>query len=177
MLNRRKIVKAAVAAPAILKLWPGLIREAQAVLTPTGLVPAGTFAEASALPNIPGTGGATTTQFPNLFKLNDGTAITTKAQWAQRRAQVKELYKFYWIGHFPGPSPISVVSGYPVDTPITTSGVGTMTQRTVYLRTGPGGAIPFWLNMYLPSSGSGPRLSAPVTTSAGAPSSTMDRRG
>jgi hypothetical protein len=155
-ISRRKLVAAGVAAPAIMKLWPALIREAKAVCTPTGLVPTGTLPEISALPMIQGPGGANTTQLPNLFVMLDGTPITTKAHWAQHRAEIKQMIQFYNWGHVPPPSPVNVV-GSPQDTTLSTAGVGTMLSRLQNLSTGPGGVIPFYVQMYIPqNSGPGP---------------------
>jgi hypothetical protein len=144
-INRRTLQRSAVAAPAIIKLWPALIREAKAICTPTGLGPS--FAEVGALPQI--------LQLPNPFVLNDGTPIITKVQWQQKRAEIKQIVQYYEVGHFPPPSPVSVVS-IDVDETITTT-QGTMNHKHVNLQTGPAGALPFSMNLYIPqNSGSGP---------------------
>jgi hypothetical protein len=144
-INRRTLLRSALAAPAIIKLWPALVREAKAICTPTGLGP--TFTEVGSLPQI--------LQHPNPFVLNDGTAITTKLQWEQRRAEFKQMIQYYEMGHMPPPSPVSVVSVDDNET-ITTS-AGTMNHQHVNLKTGPGGALPFTMNLYIPqNSGAGP---------------------
>lgn len=177
-INRRAVIKAGVAAPAIIKLWPALIREAKATLTPGGIVPQSVYQEVSALPNVNGPGGASTTQMPDLFAMatasggwNDGTTrISTKAQWWQRRSQLKEMFQFYWGGRVPPASPVTLIQQMP-DVRISTSGQPDMIQRTFYLKTGPGGALPFWLNLYLPTSTSSPYGSGPfpiILTTEGA---------
>jgi hypothetical protein len=146
MISKRRLLRSALATPALLTLP----RLARAVCTPTGLGPL--FTAPGSLPSL--------STLPNPFVLNDGTSITTKVQWAQRRAEVKQLIRYYLLGHEPPPSPVNVVSSS--DSVITASG-GTMNWRQVSLTTGPGGGVPFTMNVYFPTSGA-PRFPGPYPT-------------
>jgi hypothetical protein len=144
MLNRRKLLGSSLAAPAMLT-FPRL---AGAVCTPRGLGP--TCTAPGSLPSL--------TTLNNPFVLNNGTAITTKLQWQQRRAEMKQLVQYYMMGHAPPPVPVTVVGT--TDTVITASG-GTMTPRAVNLSAAcPGGPLSFSMNMYIPTAGA-PRFPGP----------------
>jgi hypothetical protein len=143
IFSRRRLLRLALAAPAILTL-PHL---AEATCTPTGLGPS--FTPPDSLPSV--------TTLPNPFALNNGTAITTKVQWLQRRAELKQAIQYYMMGHAPPPSPVTVVNT--TDSTITATN-GTMTKRVVNLTTAPGDALPFSMNLYIPTSGA-PRFPGP----------------
>jgi hypothetical protein len=172
MISRRKFIKAGVAAPAIIRLWPELVRECEAALSYNGIIAQNVFPEVPSLSQIQGPGGTNTTQMPNLFltlgtpntsnMFTSGTAITTKAQWWHHRAEIKAMLMFYINGRIPPSSPV-VLTSQLLDVSITNSG-GTMIQRTFNLATGPGAALPFFINMYLPTNASSPYGSGPYPT-------------
>ena len=90
---------------------------------------------------------------PNPYVFNNGTAVTTKAQWALKQFELREAYAAYWLGHIPPPSPVSL-TGTVNDA---TVGGTQMRNVQVNLQTGPAGAIKFGLNMYIPlNAGAGP---------------------
>ena len=80
----------------------------------------------------------------------NGFKITTQSQWQSRRVELKEAFLYYMYGHMPPSSPVSVVS---IDPDVL---LGPMIKRTVHLKTGPGGALPFSINLDIPASGGGP---------------------
>jgi hypothetical protein len=176
MLNRRKFIKGALAAPAILKLAPMTILDAWGAIGSGGIVAPGVFPEIAALNPVLGPGGAGTTMMPNPFVMYNGspignlfqtgTAITTKAQWYQHRAEVKAMLYYYYSGSFPLNSPVTLSSQL-ADVTInnTVSGTNyTMKRRTFNLNTGPSSNFPFFINMYLPTSTSTPYGSGPFPT-------------
>jgi hypothetical protein len=73
MLSRRKFIKAGVAAPAIIRLWPELVRECKAALSYNGIIAQNVFPEVQSLSQIQGPGGSRTTQMPNPFLMYNGS--------------------------------------------------------------------------------------------------------
>ena len=142
-ISRRRLLRSALAAPAVLVKWPALAQQARAILNQTIQLP-----PPSQLPVI--------SEWPDPFylNLNDYSGLkqypgqvrcTTKAQWTVRRSELIGEYKYYENGHAPPPSAVNLVS---TESDVA---IGTMTQRTYRLSTGPGGQLPFSMNFYLPN--------------------------
>ena len=104
----------------------------------------------SASPTFPPLNVVYNAQLPDPFTMYNGFKITTQSQWQSRRAELKEAFLYYMYGHMPPSSPVSVVS---IDPDVL---MGPMIKRTVHLKTGPGGALPFSINLYIPAGGGGP---------------------
>lgn len=70
-------------------------------------------------------------KLPDPFKLHDGTRITTKAQWACRRNEIKRNIEMYEIGPKPEPSPVEAsLSGDTLTVNVTTpDGTLTLTSK------------------------------------------------
>ena len=96
----------------------------------------------------------TTTELPDLFVSADGSRVRTKAQWLSRREELKEIIMNNEYGHPAPPSPVTVTGTAPDS--IINAGNGVVRKRTVKLKTGPGGAIPFTINIFLPGKEDGP---------------------
>jgi hypothetical protein len=48
-------------------------------------------------------------ELPDPFLMNDGTRVKTKADWAKRREEIKEIILYYQYGHIP-PAPGNVTA-------------------------------------------------------------------
>ena len=46
-------------------------------------------------------------EMPDVMTMNDGTRVTTHAQWNQRREEMKGILEYYELGHAP-PTPGNV---------------------------------------------------------------------
>jgi hypothetical protein len=139
-MNRRQLLRSALAAPAILKLSS----LAEAASPPAGF---------SQMPSIASMAAQST--FPDPFTRLNGSHITTKAQWWDtRRPEILEMLRFYMYGHPPPSSPVSFVNQR---NSTITSSLGTFMQRQVTLQTGAdraNGPLQFTIKMYLPTDSS-----------------------
>jgi|WetSurMetagenome_2_1015567.scaffolds.fasta_scaffold00351_9 hypothetical protein len=88
-------------------------------------------------------------ELPDLFLLNDGSRVSTRSQWDTRRAELRELILRYEYGHLAPPSPVHVVTTGPDS--LISSPDGSIRKREVILKTGPGGAIRFTVNLFIPA--------------------------
>jgi hypothetical protein len=104
----------------------------------------------SASPTFPPLNLVYNAQLPDPFTMYNGFKITTQSQWQSRRAELKDAFLYYMYGHMPPSSPVSVVS---IDPDVV---IGPIIKRTVHLKTGPGRALPFSINLHIPASGTSP---------------------
>jgi hypothetical protein len=175
MINRRKLIRAGIAAPFVCKgLWAALEEECRAAISIDGVLPQNYFPDPGSLAAVQGPGGSGTTQMPNPFVMfgtpntstmfQSGTAITTKAQWWQHRAELKAMITHYCKGSMPPRSPV-VVTQQLADVNVTSTG-GTVTRRVWNLASGPDPAnrLPFFLVMYIPQNTGTPYGSGPYPT-------------
>jgi hypothetical protein len=87
------------------------------------------------LPSVP--------EFPDVLTMRDGTKITTKKDWEEkRRPELKELFQHYMYGRFPA-KPEKVTAKLLFEDPKALNGKGTL--REVELTFGP----PEWPKIYL----------------------------
>jgi hypothetical protein len=85
-------------------------------------------------------------EMPDIFTMNDGTKVTTSAQWPARRAEIKQILEYYDTGFAP-PPPGNVV-GTVLDTEYTAGRKAK--YRLVHLSFGPEGKLGFDIGIYTP---------------------------
>jgi hypothetical protein len=85
-------------------------------------------------------------ELPDVMTMNDGTKVTTKAQWRQRREEIKEILKFYELGH--APPPPGNVSGQDIQSRLVSDGA--VKFRLVHLKFGPEGKLGFDIAVFTP---------------------------
>jgi hypothetical protein len=84
---------------------------------------------------------------PDPFLMLSGKRVSSPAEWAARREELKDIFSYYEYGHLP-PPPGNVTA---TDISTTTIYNGTATKKVVRLAMGPAGAITFDLNLYIPA--------------------------
>jgi hypothetical protein len=89
---------------------------------------------------------------PDVMVMNDGTKVTTPAQWHQRREEMKRILEHYELGH--APPPPGNVSGQDVKSFNLLD--GTVNYRLVHLKFGPGEKLGFDIAIFTPAKGKGP---------------------
>ena len=104
---------------------------------------------------------------PDPFKFQDGRAVKMPADWAARRAEIKQLFEKYVIGSLPPKPKLDRI--VPVEE---TKGNGYLT-RVVRLEYGPEGKITTQVTLTLPE-GKGP---FPVLIGGGGSAASLIRRG
>lgn len=87
---------------------------------------------------------------PDVLTMNDGTKVTTAAQWAKRREEMKRTLEYYAVGQMP-PAPGNV-QGTVLRTE-TVAG-GTVLYRLVHLTFGPGAKLALDIGIFTPMTGS-----------------------
>ncbi len=86
---------------------------------------------------------------PDVMVLNDGTKVTTRRQWEERRAEMTRVLSYYAIGQMP-PAPGNV-RGKQIRTE--TALGGTVTYRLVHLTFGPSEKLGLDIGVFTPSAG------------------------
>jgi len=81
--------------------------------------------------------------------MNDGTKVTTAAQWTQRRAEIRRILEYYTVGAMP-PAPGNV-KGRVVSAQTVLD--GTASYRLVHLTFGPDEKLSLDIGIFTPSSG------------------------
>lgn len=103
--------------------------------------PLGKFPSVSELPVRP--------EMPDVLTMNDGTKVTTAAQWAKRREEMKKILEYYAVGQMPPPP--GNVRGTVLKTE-TVAG-GTVQYRLVHLSFGPGEKLGLDIGIFTPTTG------------------------
>jgi hypothetical protein len=86
---------------------------------------------------------------PAVLTMNDGTPVTTPAQWLARREEMKRILEHYELGH--APPPPGNVSGQVLQSrPVLD---GTARFRLVHLQFGPGESLGFDVAVFTPAAG------------------------
>ncbi|MBL9199953.1 MAG: hypothetical protein JNL39_05565, partial [Opitutaceae bacterium] len=107
----------------------------------------------------------TRTALPDVLVMNDGTRVTTAAQWPERRAEILSTLEYYAVGQAP-PAPGNV-KGRVVKTQSLAN--GRFTYRLVHLTFGPGENLALDIGLYTPAgNGPFPTVIAPAGTPPGA---------
>jgi hypothetical protein len=113
----------------------------------TLLVPCAAAAAADVPATMPGPKGLPTREeMPDPLVMNDGTRVTTAAQWRARREEMKAILEEYEYGHMP-PAPGNVKGRETVAAKTLQNGV---TYRQVRLSFGPGEKLGFDLGIFTP---------------------------
>ena len=90
--------------------------------------------------------------YPSPFVFYNGTAVTNTTQWSQRKTELHNILDYFYRGHAPPASSVSVSLASSTDTTI-----GSITKRALSLRyTGQYGTLPFFINLFIPHASSGP---------------------
>jgi hypothetical protein len=104
---------------------------------------------------------------PDVLVMNDGTRITTPAQWSQRRREIRRILEYYAVGAMPPPPgnvKARVVSAQTVLD-------GAAQYRLVHLTFGPGEKLFLDIGIFTPATGSPfPAVISPSGTPPGATS-------
>lgn len=87
------------------------------------------------------------TELPDVLVTNDGTRVTSPAQWPQRRAEMRRTLEYYATGQMP-PAPGNV-KGIEVQTEIVAD--GKVKYRLVRLRFGPEEKLSFDIGIFTPA--------------------------
>lgn len=93
-------------------------------------------------------------EFPNPFLRNNGTIVSTKEDWMERRTEILEMLQKYEYGHLDLPAAVECLET-PVDSVIL-SGNFKMIRRSFSLKTGILNDIKYQVNLFFPSTGDGP---------------------
>jgi hypothetical protein len=91
-------------------------------------------------------------EMPNVMTMNDGTKVTTVAQWRARREEMKRILEHYELGH--APPPPGNVSGLDIQSRLVLDGAAKF--RLVHLTFGPGEKLGFDVAIFTPAKGDGP---------------------
>jgi hypothetical protein len=116
--------------------WPVIEAGAQSF----GFAP-GVFPEVKDLP--------VQTNLPDVMTMEDGTKVTTLAQWRVRREEMKAILEHYELGH--APPPPGNVSGQEIQSHTVLDGAANF--RLVHLTFGPHRRLGFDLAIFTPASG------------------------
>ncbi len=91
-------------------------------------------------------------EMPDAMTMNDGTKVTTVAQWRARREEMKTILEHYELGH--APPPPGNVSGQDIKSGILLN--GTVKYRLVHLKFGPEENPGFDIAIFTPAKSGGP---------------------
>jgi hypothetical protein len=88
-------------------------------------------------------------EMPDVMTMDDGTKVTTLAQWRARRQEMKAILEHYELGH--APPPPGNVSGKDIQSRVLLD--GTVKFRLVHLKFGPGKKLGFDIAIFTPAKG------------------------
>jgi hypothetical protein len=88
-------------------------------------------------------------ELPDVLTFDDGTKVTTRAQWLRRREEIKRTLSYYAIGQMP-PAPGNV-RGREVTSELVAR--GTVNYRLVHLTFGPGEKLSLDIGIFTPAQG------------------------
>lgn len=104
-------------------------------------------------------------EMPDVLTLNDGTKVTTAAQWTQRRAEIRRILEYYAVGAMPPPP--GNVKGHVVSAQTVLG--GTANYRLVHLTFGPEEKLSLDIGLFTPlGNGPYPAIILPGGTPPGA---------
>ena len=89
---------------------------------------------------------------PDAMTMDDGTKVTTVAQWRARREEMKAILEYYELGH--APPPPGNVSGQDLQSSLLLD--GTVKYRLVHLKFGPESNPGFDIAIFTPAKRAGP---------------------
>ena len=85
-------------------------------------------------------------ELPDVFVMNDGRRVESRADWAKRREEIKEMILYYQYGHMPPPPPKITVRELSSETIYH----GTAEKKHILLTTGPDGQVKINAGMIIP---------------------------
>src|SRR5882724_429214 len=88
-------------------------------------------------------------EMPDVLVMNDGTKVTTLAQWIRRREEMKRILSYYAVGHMPPPP--GNVKGRELKAEIVLD--GKVKYRLVRLTFGPGEKLSLDIGIFTPVEG------------------------
>lgn len=91
-------------------------------------------------------------EMPDVLTMDDGTKVTTVAQWRARREEMKAILERYELGH--APPPPGHVSGQDIKSGLLLD--GTVQYRLVHLKFGPAENPGFDIAIFTPANSAGP---------------------
>ncbi len=104
-------------------------------------------------------------ELPDVLTFAEGTPVTTLAQWAKRRDELRRILAHYAIGH--APPPPGNVTGRVLHTETVAS--GTVTYRLIHLTFGPGEKLSLEIGLFTPATvGPFPAILSPAGSPPGA---------
>ena len=86
-------------------------------------------------------------QMPDAMTMDDGTRVTTVAQWRARREEMKAILEHYELGH--APAPPGNVAGKDIKSAVLLN--GTVNYRLVHLKFGPAENPGFDIAIFTPA--------------------------
>lgn len=105
-------------------------------------------------------------EMPDPLVMNDGRKVTTAAQWAKRRAEIRQILEYYAVGK--APPPPGNVKGREVSSKLLLN--GKVTYRLVHLTFGPNEGLSLDIGIFTPAgNGPFPALISPAGSPPGAP--------
>ena len=138
-----------------MKFWRANFLLAVVTTAGAGLWPAAVIAESSnpapaAFPDVKDL--PLRPEMPDVMTMDNGTKVTTVAQWRQRREEMKAILEHYELGH--APPPPGNVSGEDVQSRMLLDGM--VKYRLVHLKFGPGKRLGFDIAIFTPAKSEGP---------------------
>jgi hypothetical protein len=91
-------------------------------------------------------------ELPDVMTMNDGTKVTTPAQWEKRRAEMKKILEYYAIGQMPPPP--GNVKGVELTNQMVLD--GKVKYQLVHLTFGPESKLALDIGIFTPADGKGP---------------------
>jgi hypothetical protein len=88
-------------------------------------------------------------EMPDVLKMNDGSRVTTSAQWQKRREEMKRILEYYAVGQMPPPP--GNVKGKEIRSETVLN--GSVKYRLVHLTFGPGEKLGLDIGILTPTSG------------------------
>ena len=105
---------------------------------------------ATALGRLPGVGELPVRpDLPDVLLMNDGTKVTSPAQWLKRRAEIKRTLEYYAVGSMPPPP--GNVKGRELSSAKVAD--GQVLYRLVHLTFGPGEKLALDIGIFTPATG------------------------
>ena len=86
---------------------------------------------------------------PDVMVMNDGTTVTTRRQWQQRREEMRQVLSYYAVGHMPPPP--GNVKGREIATELVLD--GTVRYRLIRLTFGPKQQLGLDIGVFTPVTG------------------------
>ena len=104
----------------------------------------------TSLGDLPGVAALTVRkEMPDVMTMNDGTKVTTPAQWQQRRAEIRQTLEYYHVGRMPPPP--GNVKGTEISSELLQG--GQVKYRLIKLTFGPDEKLSLHVGIFAPTAG------------------------